>query len=198
MASNGAQAAFPPEQVLEAMLTMRSNDVDRKKKAHKFLEEFQKSSSAWTTTFTILQSDAEADVKLFAATTLRGKITYDLSTQIPPEQHAAVRTQLLELLKVYAPGPKPIRVQLCVCLAILAIQMKEWKDVLPMVVSSLGNQAESHAAILDFLRILPEEVTEGRKITLSVRRTRNTNTSHDYYLPAGGDSWWHLENWVRV
>lgn len=43
MASNGAQAAFPPEQVLEAMLTMRSNDVDRKKKAHKFLEEFQKS-----------------------------------------------------------------------------------------------------------------------------------------------------------
>lgn len=167
MASNGAQAAFPPEQVLEAMLTMRSNDADRKKKAHKFLEEFQKSSSAWTTTFTILQSDAEADVKLFAATTLRGKITYDLSTQIPAEQHAAVRTQLLELLKVYAPGPKPIRVQLCVCLAILAIQMKEWKDVLPMVVSSLGNQAESHAAILDFLRILPEEVTEGRKITLS-------------------------------
>lgn len=43
MASNGAQAAFPPEQVLEAMLTMRSNDADRKKKAHKFLEEFQKS-----------------------------------------------------------------------------------------------------------------------------------------------------------
>lgn len=43
MASNGAHAAFPPEQVLEAMLTMRSNDADRKKKAHKFLEEFQKS-----------------------------------------------------------------------------------------------------------------------------------------------------------
>lgn len=56
--------------------------------------------------------------------------------------------------------------QLCVCLAILAIQMKGWKDVLPMVVSALG--MESHAAILDFLRVLPEEVTEGRKITLSV------------------------------
>lgn len=35
-----------------------------------------------------------------------------------------------------------------------------------MVVSALG--MESHAAILDFLRVLPEEVTEGRKITLSV------------------------------
>jgi hypothetical protein len=61
-----------------------------------------------------------------------------------------------------------VRVQLCVCLAHLAIQMREWKDVLPLVVSSLGNNVESHACILDFLRVLPEEVTEGRKITLTV------------------------------
>ena len=80
----------------------------------------------------------------------------------------ALRTQILVLLKKYAPGPKPVRVQLCVCLAILAIQMQTWKDVLPTVVASLGNDVESHACILDFLRVLPEEVTEGRKITLSV------------------------------
>lgn len=45
MASNGlgADAAFPPSQVLEAMLTMRSSDNERKKKAHEFLEGFQKS-----------------------------------------------------------------------------------------------------------------------------------------------------------
>jgi transportin-3 len=116
---------------------------------------------------------------------------------VPAEQHVAVRTQLLELLKIYAPGPKPIRVQLCVCLAILAIQMKEWKNVLPLVVSSLGNQAESHAAILDFLRILPEEVTEGRKITLSVCGMRNTKTSHAC-LPVGGGSWRYNEPWVTV
>jgi transportin-3 len=72
------------------------------------------------------------------------------------------------LLKKFAPGPKPVRVQLCVCLAILAIQMQSWKDVLPTVVSALGNDVASHACILDFLRVLPEEVTEGRKITLSV------------------------------
>lgn len=76
---------------------------------------------------------------------------------------------MLLLLKQYAKGPKPVRVQLCVCLATLAIQMKEWKDVLPSVVSSLGSDVESHACILDFLRVLPEEVTEGRKINLSVR-----------------------------
>lgn len=75
--------------------------------------------------------------------------------------------------------------------------MKEWKDVLPLVVSTLGNQAESHAAILDFLRVLPEEVTEGRKITLSVCGTPDTNTSHAY-LPVGGASWWYIEPWMTV
>ncbi len=97
-----------------------------------------------------------------------GKITYDLATQISESDLPALRDQILVLLKKYAPGPKPVRVQLCVCLAILAIQMRTWSDVLPMVVSNLGNDVASHACILDFLRVLPEEVTEGRKITLSV------------------------------
>ncbi|KAK8127460.1 hypothetical protein PG984_008568 [Apiospora sp. TS-2023a] len=169
MAANGVgdQEAFAPAAVLDAVLTMRSNDADRKKKAATYLESFQKSPSAWTTTITILKSDAEPEAKVFAATTLKGKITYDLSTQVPAAEHPAVRAQLLELLQLYASGPRPIRVQLCVCLAILAIQMTQWKDVLPMVVSSLGNQPESHTCILDFLRVLPEEVTEGRKISLS-------------------------------
>lgn len=96
------------------------------------------------------------------------QITYDLSTQVPPSELATLRSQILLLLKRFASGPKPIRVQLSVCLAILAIQMKDWDDVLPSVVQSLSDSPESHAAILDFLRVLPEEVTEGRKITLSV------------------------------
>lgn len=99
------------------------------------------------------------------------QIVYDLSTQVSAAELPALRSQILSLLKHFASGPKPIRVQLCVCLANLAIQMREWKDVLPLVVSSLGNEVESHACILDFLRILPEEVTEGRKITLTVRET---------------------------
>lgn len=104
------------------------------------------------------------------------QITYDLSTQVPPSELDGLRSQILLLLQRYASGPKPIRVQLSVCLAILAIQMKEWNDVLPSVVSSLSSSPESHAAILDFLRVLPEEVTEGRKITLSVRGTRKPAT----------------------
>jgi len=52
--------------------------------------------------------------------------------------------------------------------------MMEWKDVVPMVVSALGNAAESHACILDFLKVLPEEVTEGRKINLTVCGPKDT------------------------
>ncbi|UKZ47233.1 hypothetical protein TrVGV298_001449 [Trichoderma virens] len=153
MATNGTQEAFAPTDVLGAVMTMRSGEQEAKKKAHEYLERFQKS--------------AEPEATLFAAITLRGKITYDLITQVPPNELPALRNQILLLLKHYASGPKPIRVQLCVCLAILAIQMKDWNDVLPSVVQSLSDSPESHACILDFLRVLPEEVTEGRKITLS-------------------------------
>lgn len=120
------------------------------------------------------------------------QITYDLATQVPATEHAAVRTQLLGLLKLYAPGPKPIRVQLCVCLAILAIQMLEWKDVLPLVVSSLGEQPESHACILDFLRVLPEEVTEGRRTNLSVCGSRTANR------PSSGASPRYNKPWIAI
>ena len=46
--------------------------------------------------------------------------------------------------------------------------MTGWKDVVPVVVQALGDDAASHACILDFLKVLPEEVTEGRKINLTV------------------------------
>ena len=45
--------------------------------------------------------------------------------------------------------------------------MTEWKNVLQHVVSVLGHKAGD--SILEFLSVLPEEVTEGRKISLSVR-----------------------------
>lgn len=86
-----------------------------------------------------------------------------------------LRSQILALLRVFAPGPRPIRTQLCVCLAILAIQMKDWKNVVETVVSALGSDTESHACILEFLRVLPEEVTEGRRITLTVRGPKDTS-----------------------
>jgi hypothetical protein len=45
--------------------------------------------------------------------------------------------------------------------------MLAWKDVLATVGSVLGSSAGD--CVLEFLKILPEEVTEGRKINLGVR-----------------------------
>ena len=72
-------------------------------------------------------------------------------------------------LATFHAGPKPIRLQLCVCLANLAIQMTEWKDVLKDVIDALGTDPATLPCVLDFLRVLPEEVTHGRKIALTVR-----------------------------
>lgn len=46
--------------------------------------------------------------------------------------------------------------------------MTEWKDVLPSILSSLGTDPKGITCIFEFLRVLPEEVNEGRKINLSV------------------------------
>ncbi|KAJ5661499.1 uncharacterized protein N7477_009115, partial [Penicillium maclennaniae] len=164
MASKEGGQAFAP--VLAAVATMQGN-VPRSEKtqAHEFLEKFQKSIEAWTTTHALLQSpDVPIEAKLFAATTLKGKIVFDLD-QLPPDSVIALRDSVLNLLVAFASGPRPIQTQLCVCLASLAIQMIAWKDVLATVASALGSNAGD--CVLEFLKILPEEVTEGRKINLS-------------------------------
>lgn len=99
---------------------------------------------------------------------VNSQITYDLD-QVPRAQLPALRDSILSFLVAYGQGPRPIRTQLCVSLAVLAIQMTEWKDVLDSVGAALG--ASAGDAVLEFLKVLPEEVFEGRKINLSVCRT---------------------------
>ncbi|KAL6710949.1 Nuclear import receptor [Coniothyrium glycines] len=165
MAASG-QNVFDP--VLAAHNTMQSGaDRARKEQAHQYLEQFQKSQEAWSTTLAMLESNsADAAAKLFAATTLKGKIVYDLH-QVPRAQLSELRASIMRNLATFHAGPKPIRLQLCVCLANLAIQMTEWKDVLKDVVSTLGTDPATLPCVLDFLRVLPEEVTHGRKIALT-------------------------------
>ncbi|KAK3719285.1 Nuclear import receptor [Vermiconidia calcicola] len=165
---NGSgQQAFAP--VLNALATMQQSNVGdaQKGQAHSYLEQFQKSSEAWTSTFAMLQSPQSTDeAKLFAATTLKGKIIYDFY-QLPRESLPQLRDTLFELLASYAKGIRPIRTQLCVCLANLAIQMLEWGNVLETVVAKLAGDQTNIAWVLQFLHVLPEEVTEGKKINLN-------------------------------
>jgi len=64
--------------VVGALEVMRSNvGSTHKKEAHSFLEQFQKSAEAWTSTFEMLQSEpgpGTVEGQLFAATTLKGKV----------------------------------------------------------------------------------------------------------------------------
>ena len=46
--------------------------------------------------------------------------------------------------------------------------MLEWKDVIQVVVSVLSSDGAGTLALLEFLTVLPEEVTEGRKVSLTV------------------------------
>jgi len=96
------------------------------------------------------------------------QITYDLH-QLPRDSLPQLRDTIITLLQSLGAGPKPIRTQLCVCLANLAIQMLEWKDVLSVLLNTLGSNPQSIPCMLEFLHVLPEEVTEGRKIHLTVR-----------------------------
>ena len=40
--------------------------------------------------------------------------------------------------------------------------------MIPDVLAALGNDSRSIPSVLEFLHVLPEEVTEGRKINLTV------------------------------
>jgi len=50
--------------------------------------------------------------------------------------------------------------------------MLEWRDVIDLVVQALGTDAQSSVVLLEFLTVLPEEVMEGRKISLSVSTSK--------------------------
>lgn len=67
-------AGFAP--ILAALATMQSNVQGKEKhEAHQYLEKFQKSADAWTVTGAILQdSTTTVEARLFAATTLKGKV----------------------------------------------------------------------------------------------------------------------------
>jgi hypothetical protein len=130
---------------------------------------------------TICCNDTErkstAPGSMFPALCLRlGQITYDLH-QLPEQALSSLRDSVISLLQTYSAGPRPIRTQLCVCLASLAIQITSWKNVLATIGPAISSSPDGQDAILDFLRILPEEVTEGRKINLTVCSTYHTSIS---------------------
>lgn len=154
------------QQALGVMYTPASSQ-DQKKEATNYLESFQKTPDAWQVAHQILSDPgAPAESRMFASQTLRSKATYDL-LQLSAESLLQLRGSMLELLSVYSVKDKLIRVQLSLCLCQLALQDLEWKNAVNDITSRLTTSDQSVPALLEFLRILPEELTLSNKTPLT-------------------------------
>jgi transportin-3 len=136
----------------------------------------------------LLSPDTPDSARTFAAQTFRAKVvtatsstrrtclanvilaqvTFDLH-QLDSAARAGLRNTLLTALQRYAAGPRVVLIQLCLALAGLALQMPDWDGVVPGLIQSLGQNPATVPALLEFLTVLPEEVTNGR-IPISVSR----------------------------
>ncbi|KAI9316196.1 armadillo-type protein [Dichotomocladium elegans] len=165
-------------QVLEALSTLYSSpDPQAKKRANRWLDAFQKQPEAWTTADYLLKSsDTNTETRLFAAQTFRQKITYDLR-DLDEAARLTLRDTLVERLTASSSGPKVVTLQLCLALADLAIQLVSWNTAVQDMVNKFGGSTDTAICLLEFLRVLPEEMAENHRIPLSdtVFKEQNIN-----------------------
>ncbi|KAG5647647.1 hypothetical protein DXG03_009000 [Asterophora parasitica] len=136
-------------------------------RANSWLQDFQHSPEAWATCNVLLLSpDAPPGAKLFAAQTFRSKVTYDLN-QVDHKNLPALRDTILGALERHHTGPRSIIVQLCLALAGIALQMPSWPDAVQTMIDSFGRNPASVPLLLQFLTLLPEELTSNTKIPVT-------------------------------
>lgn len=150
---------------LQAMYSPQT-DQAQKKEAALFLEQFQKNPEAWQLALEFLGDPATPlEYRMFAAQTLRLKATYDLQ-QLPEASFPQIRQSMLALLKTYAPKEKLIRVQLSLAVCQMALQDLHWHSAMNDISGALS-APEAVPALLEFLKSLPEELTDSNKTPLT-------------------------------
>ncbi|RPD64848.1 ARM repeat-containing protein [Lentinus tigrinus ALCF2SS1-6] len=136
-------------------------------RANTWLQDFQHSSEAWATCNVLLLSpEAPTAAKLFAAQTFRAKVTYDLADMSSTDL-LGLRDTLLTALQTYHAGPRTILVQLCLAISALAIQLPAWEDPVGTMIDTFGTNPAAVPALLQFLTVLPEELTTNSKIPIT-------------------------------
>lgn len=157
------------DNVKQALAVMYSPTArqEQKKEATTFLEAFQKSPEAWQISHSLLSDLNEPlEYRMFASQTLRSKATYDL-LQLPLDSVSQLKDSLLELLTIYASKDKLIRTQLSLALCQLALQFLQWANPMGDITARLSSSPELLPALLEFLKIIPEELTELNKTPLT-------------------------------
>lgn len=79
-----------------------------------------------------------------------------------------MRDSLLNMLVQSLTGPKAVMIQLCLAVADLAIQLLQWKTVIPDLVSKFGNSPQTLSCLLEILKVLPEEMNNNTRLPLTV------------------------------
>ncbi|CDK27682.1 unnamed protein product [Kuraishia capsulata CBS 1993] len=154
-------------QVNNALQALYSNvDSSVKKEASDFLQNFQRSQEAWSIVFPVLQNDdpSALQLRIFAAQTLRSKVNYDLS-QVPRESLPSLKESILQSIIAFDTKQKLISTQLCIALANFSLQYLDWKNAVTEIVNALSATAVS--SLLEFLQVLPEELSDVKKTPLT-------------------------------
>jgi transportin-3 len=116
--------------------------------------------------FNLLKSDLSPSARLFAAQTIRQKVQFVLS-QLLPQQTIALKNDLLTLLSDNVISTSnPIKTQLALILADLAIQSDNWHNPTIELLHVLSQN--NLLFLLDFLTCLPEEIMSNYHIPIDV------------------------------
>lgn len=75
----------------------------------------------------------------------------------------------MSALEKYHAGPRTLLVQLCLALSGLALQVPAWENPVQDMIESFGRNPASVPALLQFLTVLPEELTGNTRIPVTVR-----------------------------
>lgn len=154
------------KQALGAMYSGASQED--KKRATSHLEEFQKSAEAWQVSHDLLLNPNEPmEYKMFASQTLKAKAMYDLG-QVPLDLLPQLKDSILELVAAYSgDNDRLIRTQLCLTLAHLSLQYLQWNGAMSEISAYLSSKPEYMPALLEFFKVLPEELSESNKSALT-------------------------------
>lgn len=141
-----------------------------KNEANRFLLDFQRSKDAWGVIFPVFESpESNSTLQLFMAQTLRSKIQYDFG-QLPPESVQSLRESVLALIMNISKGSNTtnniVVRQMAIALAYLIIQDFTWDNGLRQLIETLPANGCLNI-LLEFLRILPEEMVEVEKTPLT-------------------------------
>lgn len=78
-----------------------------------------------------------------------------------------MKNSLLQLVTLNQEGTKLVNVQLALALANLALQFLTWNGAVAELVSTLTQNSGTIPALLEFLRVLPEELSSNRRIPIT-------------------------------